>query len=79
MEHTKACLWPSFWNCKQKNCSSTALSDAPLQVLDTNYNKVVFQFWISYDVLYKKKGPSDSLLQIYQSGNRHINYSACER
>lgn len=28
-----------------------ALSDAPLQVLETNYNKVVFQSWITYDVL----------------------------
>lgn len=33
-----------------------SLSDEPLQVLDNNSNKAVFQFWVSYVLLYKKQG-----------------------
>lgn len=53
MEYIEAYLWLSFWNWKQNNSGAMSLSDAPLQVLDTNSNKVLFQFWISYVVSYK--------------------------
>lgn len=44
IKHTKAYLSLSFLEFKTEDSRAVSLSDAPLQVLDTNSNKAVFQF-----------------------------------
>lgn len=56
IEHTEAYLWLNFLEFKTEEFRSNALSDEPLWVLDNNSNKAVFQFWVSYVLLYKKQG-----------------------
>lgn len=43
IEHTEAYLWLSVLEFKTEDSGAVSLSDAPLQVLDTNSNKAVFQ------------------------------------